>query len=136
MVGEVVLTPCSLPLPLPDPFHCCYYLRHDCQLSYVISLHTRECSDLQERRDHQVLLDALRDAAKGELFQTLDDLERVFLNLEFAMDTAVIRACKRMLCLYLLENRDAPLKGGLTITTAIMHFWYDGFIWSVRKQQV
>jgi hypothetical protein len=25
---------------------------------------------------------------------------------------------------------------GLAITTAIMHFWYDGFIWSVRKQQV
>ena len=25
---------------------------------------------------------------------------------------------------------------GLAITTALMHFWYDGFIWSVRKQQV
>ena len=25
---------------------------------------------------------------------------------------------------------------GLAVTTAIMHFWYDGFIWSVRKQQV
>ena len=23
-----------------------------------------------------------------------------------------------------------------TLTVSIMHFWYDGFIWSVRKRQV
>jgi hypothetical protein len=25
---------------------------------------------------------------------------------------------------------------GLAVTTVIMHFWYDGFIWSVRKRQI
>ena len=24
----------------------------------------------------------------------------------------------------------------VTMTISIMHFWYDGFIWSVRKRQV
>lgn len=26
--------------------------------------------------------------------------------------------------------------GSLVVTTSIMHFWYDGFIWSVKKKQV
>jgi hypothetical protein len=26
--------------------------------------------------------------------------------------------------------------GAITLIVSIMHFWYDGFIWSVRKQQV
>jgi hypothetical protein len=25
---------------------------------------------------------------------------------------------------------------GIVLTTAIMHFWYDGFVWSVKKKQV
>ncbi len=24
----------------------------------------------------------------------------------------------------------------LTLVVSVMHFWYDGFIWSVRRQQV
>jgi hypothetical protein len=29
-----------------------------------------------------------------------------------------------------------PLIYPLSLVVSIMHFWYDGFVWSVRKQQV
>jgi len=29
-----------------------------------------------------------------------------------------------------------PWMNGIVLTTSIMHFWYDGFIWSVKKKQV
>ena len=29
-----------------------------------------------------------------------------------------------------------PWMNGVVLTTSIMHFWYDGFIWSVKKKQV
>lgn len=32
------------------------------------------------------------------------------------------------------ETNHLPLLGAFWITTSIMHFWYDGFIWSVRKK--
>ena len=32
------------------------------------------------------------------------------------------------------QSRSALL--ALTLVVSIMHFWYDGFIWSVRKKQV
>jgi hypothetical protein len=39
---------------------------------------------------------------------------------------------------YWVEALDADIEWlwGITLVVAIMHFWYDGFIWSVRKQQV
>ncbi len=31
---------------------------------------------------------------------------------------------------------DAPLVFAATVWVALLHFWYDGFIWSVRKKQI
>ena len=33
-------------------------------------------------------------------------------------------------------DSDSPALFNLVIVVAIMHFWYDGFIWSVRKKQI
>jgi hypothetical protein len=44
--------------------------------------------------------------------------------------------------LYVLYGVNIPLEGGLRaagavfLTVSLMHFWYDGFIWSVRSRQV
>ena len=35
---------------------------------------------------------------------------------------------------YFVDNGGWPLS--LALTTSIMHFWYDGFVWSVKKKQV
>ncbi|MCC6872925.1 MAG: hypothetical protein IT378_01350 [Sandaracinaceae bacterium] len=35
-----------------------------------------------------------------------------------------------------LMNPDWLALWGITIVVSLMHFWYDGFIWSVRKEQV
>lgn len=39
---------------------------------------------------------------------------------------------------YLVESLDADITPllAMTLTVSLMHFWYDGFIWSVRKKQV
>lgn len=39
---------------------------------------------------------------------------------------------------YFVEWIDADIRPlvALTLTVSLMHFWYDGFIWSVRKKQV
>ncbi|HZT09732.1 MAG TPA: hypothetical protein VFB09_01720, partial [Actinomycetota bacterium] len=33
-------------------------------------------------------------------------------------------------------GRRVDVAWNIAIVVAIMHFWYDGFIWSVRKRQV
>jgi hypothetical protein len=44
--------------------------------------------------------------------------------------------------LYVLYGSQIPKDGGLRVaaacflTVSLMHFWYDGFIWSVRAKQV
>ncbi len=35
-----------------------------------------------------------------------------------------------------VNEDENDLAFSIVITIAIMHFWYDGFIWSVRKKQV
>ena len=35
-----------------------------------------------------------------------------------------------------VSSGQTRLTANLVIVVSLMHFWYDGFIWSVRKQQV
>ena len=74
------------------------------------------------------------------LFTEHQNLSRLFRVDRFPFSSAIAGFWVVVLCLLYgfwgQHLANSHWMASLVMTTSIMHFWYDGFIWSVKKQQV
>jgi hypothetical protein len=79
----------------------------------------------------------------GEAFFIMNFFHAVqYLGLVWAMEKSRINGIVYVASVSLygigaqLLDPDITTLWAITIVVSLMHFWYDGFVWSVRKQQV